>query len=129
VFGNIRVDRRGAEVEVVKSVIYERCLGHRDRLAYLRLVVCWVGSLAIDKPVSMLSFTIQSPDSKIQSHGTWFNDGSENSNTSPGTKSWEDTERPRLRRFLAGVQIENQQGNAQGELTESIPKNANVTIK
>lgn len=45
-------------------------------------------------PVSMLSFTIQSPDSRIQSHGTWFNDGSENSNTSPGTKSWEETDVP-----------------------------------
>lgn len=44
--------------------------------------------------MSMLSFTIQSPDSRIQSHGTWFNEGSENSKTSPGTRSWEETERP-----------------------------------
>lgn len=33
----------------------------------------------IFEPVSMLSFTIQSPDNKIQSQGTWFREGSENS--------------------------------------------------
>jgi hypothetical protein len=47
-------------------------------------------------PVSMLSFTIQSPDTKIQSHGTWFNEGSENSKTSPGTRSWEETDLPTI---------------------------------
>lgn len=45
----------------------------------------------------MLSFTMQSPDNNIQSQGTWFKEGSENSNTSPGTRSWEETERPAIK--------------------------------
>lgn len=46
------------------------------------------------RPVSMLSLTIQSPDRSIESHGTKFKDGSENSKTSPGTSSSEETDRP-----------------------------------
>lgn len=48
-------------------------------------------------PVSMLSLTIQSPDSRRQSQGTSLSDGSENSKTSPGTSSREGTDLPKCR--------------------------------
>ena len=60
------------------------------------------------KPVSMLSFTMQSPDSRRQSQGTSFRDGSENSKTSPGTNSWEGTDLPGHNvRYKIKVQCQN----------------------
>ena len=44
--------------------------------------------------MSMLSLIMQSPDNSKQSHGTWVRDGSETSNTSPGTRSTDETVRP-----------------------------------
>lgn len=56
------------------------------------------------QPVSMLSLTIQSPDSRRQSQGTSFREGSENSKTSPGTNSWEGTDLPKHHvRYNIGV--------------------------
>jgi hypothetical protein len=73
------------------------------------------------EPVSMLSFTIQSPDSKIQSQGTWVREGSENSNTSPGTSSSEVTDLPGHNK--------HQRTRCYGVLTKAVSKNPDIALE
>lgn len=95
VFGDMGVHGGGAEVQIAESFVGEWDLGHGDGFAYLCISILFEdNSQYVYRPVNMLSFTMVSPDSRMQSHGTKLREGSENSKTSPGTRSWEDTERP-----------------------------------